>query len=74
MGARSHFKRLVSGRFCIYQHDVSVVTDNGASCGRKSIYDLYDPFNDLWLGTFETFGLAVAACREATRKDYLNHG
>ena len=73
MGSRSHFKRLVSGRFFIYQQDVSTVTDDGLPDGRLSLYDLYDPFNDFWLGTFDTFGKAMAACREATRKDYLKY-
>lgn len=69
MGANSHFTRLVSGRHFIYQHKVSVKDDAGRNAGSCVLYDVYDPFADHWLGTFNTLGLAVAFSREAIRKE-----
>lgn len=57
------FQRLVSGRFWIYRHVVHV--DKSPTL---VFYDLYDPKNDRWCGTFDSFKMAFAACREATRK------
>lgn len=69
MGANSHYKRLVSGRHFIYQHKVSVKDDNGNDNGNCVLYDVYDPFADHWLGTFDSYGMALAFSREAIRKD-----
>lgn len=57
------FERIVSGRFWIYRHVVHVEKEP-----RVVIFDLYDPISDSWLGSFQSFKLAFAACREATRK------
>lgn len=68
MGANSHFKRLVSGRFCVYEHKVSVLDDCAGNVGHSHLYDVYDSFSDQWLGCFPSFSLAFAAAREAQRK------
>lgn len=57
------FDRIVNGRFWIYRHVVHVDKEP-----RVVIFDLYDPVSDSWLGSFQSFKLAFAACREATRK------
>lgn len=57
------FERIVNGRFWIYRHVVHVEKEP-----RVVIFDLYDPVSDSWLGSFQSFKLAFAACREATRK------
>lgn len=72
MGANAHYKRLVCGRFFVYEHKVSIKDDLGRNDGATVLYDLYDPFADYWLGTYSTFGLAFAAAREAQRKEF-NH-
>lgn len=59
--------RIVNGRFWIYRHVVHVDKEP-----RVVIFDLYDPVSDSWLGTFQSFKLAFAACREATRKFISN--
>lgn len=69
MGANSHYKRLVSGRYFVYQHKVSIKDDAGLDDGCTVLYDLYDPFDDHWLGTYPTYSLAIAAAREALRKE-----
>ena len=58
-------ERIVSGRFWIYRHVV-----HNEKEPRVVVFDLYDPVNDFWIGTFESFKLAFAACREATRKNF----
>lgn len=57
------FDRIVNGRFWIYRHVVHVDKEP-----RVVIFDLYDPVSDSWLGSFQSFKLAFAAAREATRK------
>ena len=70
MGASSHFSRIVNGRFWIYRHVIHT-HDDGLPPARKVFFDLYDPVNDIWLGCFDSFALAFAACREATRKEFF---
>lgn len=57
------FDRIVNGRFWIYRHVVHVDKEP-----RVVVFDLYDPVSDSWLGSYQSFKLAFAACREATRK------
>lgn len=57
------FERIVNGRFWIYRHVVHVDKEP-----RVVVFDLYDPVTDSWLGSFQSFKLAFAASREATRK------
>lgn len=59
------FERIVNGRFWIYRHVVHVDKEP-----RVVIFDLYDPVSDSWLGSFQSFKLAFAAAREATRKSF----
>lgn len=59
------FERIVNGRFWIYRHVVHIDKEP-----RVVIFDLYDPVTDSWLGSFQSFKLAFAAAREATRKSF----
>lgn len=59
----SNPERIVYGRFWIYRQVVHVEKEP-----RVVFFDLYDPVTDSWLGSFKSFKLAFAACREATRK------
>lgn len=63
MGANSHFKRLMFGRFFVYDHTVRYKDDSGLSVGSSHIYDVYDPFDDHWFGSFPDFNSAVAFVR-----------
>lgn len=60
-----NLERIVNGRFWIYRHVVHVDKEP-----RVVIFDLYDPVSDSWLGSFQSFKLAFAAAREATRKSF----
>lgn len=60
-------ERIVSGRFWIFRHVVHLDTHSNVV-----LFDLYDPQLDRWCGTFNSFQLAFAACREATRKGVYN--
>lgn len=59
MGASSHFKRLLFGRFYVYDHTVRYKDDFGLPCGSSHIYDVYDLFNDHWLGCYSSFDAAL---------------
>ena len=52
MGANSHFDTTVFGGYVMYRHKVVCRDDAGNVTHSMFLFDVMNPFNDCWFGTF----------------------